>query len=1274
MIVELFIEIFGGILYDRGKQGLGKYFTESPAEKAVNRTADYFPSLTYVRDALYRWGKSGELAAQVDALQEGRDEGTIEESIVDSFINVGKFYDNITITDTPKTARRVLEAFLKHLEEEVSKTDLWSIIKERRDRRRYRELGAQIRNEAADIKTVIRETIGESLPPFDLDSSPHVREKIHFRDVDLAVELLKEGKAKSARARLESLRTTAAKESPSVDLLFRIAANLGSCALQLDELETARKEYETALALKPEHHLVLSYASIVAMASGDGERALDYARRSRPAGERDPQITSNYLRVLNSAGLAEEIERLVKEEGWIEQDPNCTFTLGLIQLGHSEFGRAESYFRSALRTDGDNPHAHRLLAQALVLQIDEIILNNPPLRLSEEMLARLDESEEHLTSAARVFESHENLSRLYETLLQRSYVRGLRGNSTGSLADCDRILEAEPKHPEALRQKGQTLLSVGKNEEALKYFKDIEDEEERSAATLAVALAHHKEGRHGQVIELLADLWQPEDWTRQQAILVDLLLSSYHHTGDADRVAALLGELGRVHPDDPEALVVIARQRMREGQTDEALELYTKALGEAVPGNQHDRISIELAEYYFETSKWAEAAEHFRNRVDVAADGPLARKYLLSLYNAGARRDALNLAKEIRGSGEAIPMVSEVEARLLAAAGNYGEAHQLFTQLSRLEPEKASHRLWVVEMSLRMKEVEPAREALAGIALEEIKNNPAALIRVASFRQRLEMGGDLPFAYRARRIGFTDADVHHAYVRLFKGHTDRERVDLDVAEVTVDCAVHLADPNGEKKTYLIVEQDEYDPAHGEIPPDDPRAVKLLGLRVGDRATFNEGRVDEVQYEIVGVQSKYVYAFQQTIIRHTEWFGGSDGMAVMNVADGDFSKLFRMLDRQQEHRRELAGLYMGRQLPLATLAQLTGKNVFETWASLVQDTGVRLYSTTGEVSDIQRASAALTTSEDIVLDLSALLTLSYLGVLEKLPQTFKRLIVARRVLDDVDGWLAELEHAAPHMTMWKERDQYFRQDVSEEMLARRRMFLGNVKQFIEAHAEVRPASRVLDMPADELAGFEEVIGEGATATLLVASELELPLYVDDMGLSQIAADHMWRIQGIPTQLVLIRMQSRGLISAVQYYSALKRLLLANYAFILVNPNALWWMCRDEGMKATPVMGHILRVTLGPECVQGPALKISAEFIYRVWLEVRDQSEKLQLIDLVVKALVTGRDNEHVKSSLKAILPVFFRYLPNAIREVLARIDSLESRQGESASGITNTSDE
>lgn len=1279
MLESIFLNIVASVLFERGRQGLGKFFTEAPSSKAISTTATEFPNIPIVEDALTKWCKSDDFAAQFDVLQSGQDQYP-DNRLINSFIDFGGFSDGIN--NTHSSALRVLEAFFKHLEIELYKTEFGPVIEAQRAKLRHhatqagiQNISQQVQHQPIIIEEIIKKVLDSRSLSFDPETSPLVQEKIHFAKIEMAIELLKEGKAKSARTRLETLRASLVDETPSVNLCFRLAANLASCALELGDFKTARREYEAAIDLKPDHRLVLSYAAQAAMLDEDSEAALTLAQRSRPADERDPQITSTYIRVLHHVNRDSEIEDLLRAEEWIEQDPNCAFALGLIRLGGQNHAQVEAYFRTALRGDEGNPHAHRLLAQAIILPIDEVIHNNPPSRLSKETLARVGEAENHLTRAVEGFETYENPGRLYEALLQRAYVRGLVGQTFLALADCDRLLTANPKDAESLKQKAHTLLFAGRIDDALQCFAIIEDENVRREATLSIALAYHRLQQHSRVIDLLADKWQPSDPLRRQLLLADLLLSAYHHTGNTERIAAIVDDLERERANDPEALVIIARQFMRTGQKPKALEHYTKALAQASPGNQHDRISLELADFYFEAEDWSKAVPLYKDAIDQSGDNPLVRNYLTSLHNSGARRDALILAQKLRDGGEAIPFVSEVEVRVLAAIDENEAALQLILELAQREPQKVSHRLWITHLQRQLKKYDESRATLAGISYEEVRNDVSALIQIAKFRQQLDLGGDLPFAYRARRIGFNDEEVHHAYVQLFMDHTHRESGDLDVKGVAVDFAVHLKDSKGEKKTYVIVEQQEYDLQHNEIPPHDPRAVKLLGSHTGDRVTFNEGRVDEIEYEIVDVQSKYVYAYQQTIIRHTEWFGGSDAMFVMNVADGDFSKLFRMLDRQEQRQQETAKMYLDRRLPLATLAQLKGKNLFETWASLVHSKDARLYVTTGEPSEVQRGTEILAASDAAVLELSALFTLRHLDLLDKIPLTFRRIVVAKVVFDKLNKWVAELESQTPYMTVRANQGQYFWQDITEEMITRRQNFLGEIKSFIEQHAEVLPAIKILDVPSEQLEQYEEVLGASA-ASLFVASHTKLPLYADDLGLNQFAAIPEWQVQGVSTPAVLARMKSRGLLSAIKHCDALKTLILANYHIISVNSQQLFWMCRSEGMKATPSMKRILKLMLqGPEWEDESILRVAADFTYRMWLESLEQDDKLRLVGCVVGALVSGRNDAKIRTRFKEVLEERFVYLLRALPLIYERVDSYkqpsDDREQETAAEVSET---
>jgi hypothetical protein len=139
----------------------------------------------------------------------------------------------------------------------------------------------------------------------------------------------------------------------------------------------------------------------------------------------------------------------------------------------------------------------------------------------------------------------------------------------------------------------------------------------------------------------------------------------------------------------------------------------------------------------------------------------------------------------------------------------------------------------------------------------------------------------------------------------------------------------------------------------------------------------------------------------------------------------------------------------------------------------------LYVTTGEPSEIQRGTELLAASDAVVMEMSAL-TLCHLDLLDNLPRTFHRIIVAKAVFDKLNMWVAELESQTPHMMVGAKQGQYFQQDISEEMIAHRRDLLNKIKLFAEQHAEALPAVKVLDVPSEQLEQYGKVLGMSAAS--------------------------------------------------------------------------------------------------------------------------------------------------------------------------------------------------
>ncbi len=1272
MLEGIFINILSSLIFELSKAGFKQLLAGTPATKAIALTAKDFPSLHQVKPALKAWCQSDEFIEELERLS-----GTTEETsvglIADSFIFTGSFHDNVNILNTPKTAQEVLACFFKHLEAELYKTEHAPLIEATKAKLRMQETRSafqnaeqQNREQTVEIKTHIDESFKQYLKPVEIESAPEFQEKLHLAEIDFAVRLMREGKTETARARLIELRDKIGDEMDSVNLRFRLTANIGISAFHLEDLASAHTEFERALALKPDHKLILSHYALVLSLQDDSEKAVEYARRSLPAeGEHQSVVAANYLRVMHRANLPDEIKTFIENAPWVEQDANCAASLGIIKFDEKDEAGSEAYFRTAHAGDPQNPQTLWLLAQSIIIPIDRIVLNNPPLSLPEEYQKSLAEAENYLTVAIEIFDKQENKTPLFEALLQRAYLRSLMDKDAESLSDCEWMLRISPGNDEALRQKGHTLLFSGKTDEALQCFNRIEDEKSKDEAILSTAMAYGRIRNHRAVIDLIADKLDTSVQSRQQTLMTDMLLAAYHFEGDAKRANEIVAELDAARSGDPEILVVTARQQFRAGQQNEALERYLKAISLAEPGNQKLRINLEAADAFYESGKWAEAAQIYAENVNQSENNALTRRYLTALYNSGARDKAFELAKNLRGAGgAAIPFVSEIEAGVLLVLEDYENALSLFEQLALIEPEKVNHRFSIIETLQKLERSEEAKEALEKIRFDEIKTDAVALVRAADLRQQLGIGGDLAFAYQARLLEINDKEIHHAYIQLFMNHTERESGDLDVAGIEVDYFVELKNKRGEITTYHLVDREDYDLTKGEIPLTDPRAVKLLRLKTGNKVVFDEGAPNEVSYEISLVQNKYVHAFQESIKKYNEWFGGSgggfDGLMVMDVADGDVSSLLRLMDSQKERGEMLTGKFREGHFPLARMARLSGKSLFETWFSMIESNGLKIVASSGEFRQFEKEIETVKKNKELVIDLSGLLTLQFLGLLDKLPVAFSRLTMSKSVRGTVLLWESEFDKANSFSTVWEDTGKSFHRQLSAEEIENRREFINQIVLFVERHVEVFSATKVLTISSEKLEEYHEAFGTCVTSMLL-ADELQLPVYLDDFQLGLIGKSLGWEIDSVSVQAVLLKFKNLGLISQIEYWTALKNLILANYAYISIDADALWWMCRDEGKKASAAMQKILLACLGEWCAEDAAIGVGTAFIRHVCLEAISQTEKVKLINSALDVILRNRNSVAVIDKLKTAVSAALKYSPEMRDLVLELIDAKNTKE-------------
>jgi tetratricopeptide (TPR) repeat protein len=705
---------------------------------------------------------------------------------------------------------------------------------------------------------------------------------------------------------------------------------------------------------------------------------------------------------------------------------------------------------------------------------------------------------------------------------------------------------------------------------------------------------------------------------------------AYGEVNDTTAQEGILDAPAATWPHDPDALCIVALHRNKTGRGDEAIALLQEALTYTSTPCQRERMMLELAQCHFTQGHYAEAAQMWATIVDLSPECPIAENYLVALYHAGAYQDALQNAQRLRGAGVQRPLVIQIEAAVLEYIGDVKQAKVLYDQLSWLEPTNVAHRVHLACLAFRCGEREAARQALTQIHFAEIKEHPSLLIQVAQLRVMLGMGDVLPLVYQARRLDFGNPQTLLAYLSMFLGREEQDMAILTPCVIGIDCTVALQ-RGSETLRYTLLNEMTVPRDPSELAPTDALAQKLMGHHKGDQIIWESGLTD-LTYEVIEVQSKYVAAFQETLKEFTPRFPDNHALHTVEVPENDLSKILTVIDAHHGQTTQLQTLYTRERWPLGTIASLAGCSLFDVWAGLVNQKDVRIFVAGGSPTERRQEKEMLTGSNEVVLDLTALLTLWHLGVHDRVARRFQKVFVAQAVLDDLNKELTwHYLHGKPSMVMGKEGDRYVYHKVSPETLSHRQYFFENLRHFIESNTEVVSVPYALEMGKEHFENMKDLFGDGASASVLVAKGRGIPLYADDWGLRQIAKND-WQVESIGSQTILAEMREGGHLTDNEYHEAVRWLVSANYDFVTLDHKDLLWILQQNAMQMREEVTRMFARLQEPECDEASAVLVLADLIKAVWLEPLTDDQKWLILDLALRTLTAGRVSQRVIANL------------------------------------------
>jgi len=1202
-------------------------------------------------DHLERYRDSDDYSFRLSQFQAGS-KPEVDDQAVAAFLEATDFHHG---ENTETVAAEILEVFFACLARAHYADKEGTHFLAVRNENLIESTGDHILSAVAEVHADIQEIMARRVATDDSDGSRVPAEAVLDARVDDARDLLNARRIEDAQRILDQVWPRLDEVSASPQLRFRVATNIGACALNRDDLKEARKWLLEASKHRPDSPKAPTNLALVDLIDGNYGGALSLAEQALAMDARNPDAMAVRIMALGKSGQEDALSSTLAENEWISSDGQCTHALGDLAYKDERFDEAERWLRHSLSLGEDAPETHELLADSLIGAVKQRAKTDPPFmaELAPEVRSQLEDAEAHLTIAIESFARREPKRPLHGALINRAATRAMLLNSQGAIDDTQRVLldNPEPDVADAARTNaGRAYLLAGRPREAIGMFEAIASPDDRAEVTVALALMYFQIKEPRRALDILLPEWESAVGSERRLTIAELLVELFWDTGQADQVPPILAAISEQFGNDPRVVSIRAVHEERSGNPDGAIALLREGLSSASGGNRN-YLALQLAPILGRTHSYSEAADQFRSIMGERPNGPLAQQLLQALFQAGRYREAWDLSEQIVKSGGATPPVMLTRAYLLGYTGDLAAAFDVYMELSRAEPSNVEHLVEAAQLAYRLGRRDEARAVLQSIRESDIWNDPDDLMRLAVLCLVLEIDGALRLAYRARRLAYDRPDIHGRYAMLVMHLEQEGRLPPPPEAVSVGSAVTLS-RGDERRTFVILEDNDLSLARGEVAASEALAGKLLNLRVGDIVRL--GGVSSPPFTVSSIQSCFIQAARETLTEAPIVFDEASPFQAIPSTPGEADDpLWRHLDGVRRHMVAVVRAYESSQLTLGAAARLGGRSVFRFWQDLVSDPSLSVRVADGDQRSRDQAIKDFTSASAVVLDGTAIFTIVRLGLEDRVRAAIPEILAHTATLDEITEDLAT-DHFGSGTLIAGENGRLISIPMDEGTREARRQVLQRARDFLLTACTLVPAVRVLDIGREKFDDLADSLSRGPISSALLAAERGALLWADDVALRHLARND-WEVRGAGTPHVLAALRERGDLADEDYFAAVRSLHVAGYVFVPVA-----WQDLLEAMKAsqwhitTDVEATFASIS-GPNCSEASAIAVAAAFLRQLWLDSHFGPRRTMGVKLILGALVKGRSSDRVLELLRRAILVRFVLLPDHYRdEVLGEI--------------------
>jgi len=617
---------------------------------------------------------------------------------------------------------------------------------------------------------------------------------------------------------------------------------------------------------------------------------------------------------------------------------------------------------------------------------------------------------------------------------------------------------------------------------------------------------------------------------------VELLTAS----GALSEARALFEHAPAVKPSERRLLE--ARIALRRGRQEEARDALRAAVADL--GVDDVLIAHELARVALGLSDYSVAAEALQ-KVQVTARSPDAvlRPYCVALLKTDGG------AEKISSLINSVPLANAprvlVEAALQVAQRRHDVRRcvELWKALLERFPNDPEVRVGLAVAAIWNGDTALATEVLAGVRAPELERDDC--FRVAEVWRRLGNHAQATaWAFGAWKQAPQDPAACMAYLGITLRAPTAEVTQRDVVIPEHVIALEL---DGRDSQFVVLADDEVIPPSCGVPrfeTNSDLAARLIGRRLGDSVKWSDTPTGERRAVVKEVLSPEAFAFRYAMDIAARTADRAP-VTKIEVGENPLESMAPILRRQREEQDKVVEKVLGKSVPMAMIARLLHKSVFDVWRQLTKggDPGIVSNSNSAQERQLDRAASRGLTKA--VIEPIATLTLAETGLLDRLagvihfvvPQAAIDLFVEMR--DDLRPHLesgrmhASFAEGRPIVQLVPAAEIRYDYDLLERIISllRNCEVAGLHREPTERETQVAPA-----------------LGDAFLHTLVLGEQW--PLVCDDLHLRMLAHE-LGRTKTTSTWGLLSSLEGARVVSIREFTAHTTRMLRLNYRTIPVS---------------------------------------------------------------------------------------------------------------------------